>query len=390
MRNPRRLSSAAILVAALLLPLVACGGQAAPAQPAAPAPAAPATTSGGPAAPPPAGAAVAPAARPAAVQPLNPVVRVKYGSQEQVSGVGLYIAAEKGYFAAEGLEVEFIRIGGGPDAAPALATGDLDFAQGAMDPATFNAILRGVPLKFVTHLSLNREDAVTSGLMIRQDVIDSGRYREPQDLRGLTVGTGPAAGSITELFLSRVLDHWGLTLADVQPVNLSYVDMTTALSNNRLEAAWNIQPFITALEARGVAKMVAPLGQFYPGAVTNTLLISPVFAERQPEAARRFVTAQVRGQRDFWHAFIKRDNVAGQEAIVDALTKYTPVKDPQQWRDTIMPGVAPNGELSDAIVDDYQNYFVKAGSQREKIETAKVVDHSYVEYALERLGREPY
>ncbi|HEY7062813.1 MAG TPA: ABC transporter substrate-binding protein [Chloroflexota bacterium] len=373
------------LLLILAIALLTCGQPPAPAKPAAPTQQAPAQ----PAAPAPSAASGAPAARPA-VQPLNPIVRVKYGTQEQVSGASLYIAAEKGYFAEEGLEVEFTRIGGGPDAAPALATGDLDFAQGAMDPATFNAILRGIPLKFVTHLSLNREDAVTSGLMIRQDVIDSGRYRDPQDLRGLTVGTGPAAGSITELFLSRVLDHWGLTLADVQPVNLSYVDMTTALSNARLDAAWNIQPFITALESRGVAKMVAPLGQFYPGAVTNTLLISPVFAERQPEAARRFVTAQVRGQRDFWHAFIKQDNVAGQEAIIEALTKYTPVKDPQQWRETIMPGVGLNGELSDAIVDDYQDYFVKAGSQREKLATAKVVDHSYVEYALDRLGREAY
>src|SRR5712692_7218779 len=78
----------------------------------------PASATGSPSAPaaPPSAPAAAPTAR-AVVQPLNPPVQVRYGSQEQVSGVGLYLAQEKGYFKEEGLEVEFIRVGGGPDSA---------------------------------------------------------------------------------------------------------------------------------------------------------------------------------------------------------------------------------------------------------------------------------
>src|SRR5262249_54575630 len=171
-----------------------------------------------PGAVPPPASTPAPAAQArAAVQPLNPPVKVRYGSQETVGGVGLYLAQEKGYFKEEGLEVEFERVTGGPDAVPALASGDLDFSQGALDPATFNAILRGIPIKFVTHLSLNRTDQVSSGLLIRQDLVDGGRFRELPDVKGMTIAIGPGTGSSAEMYLSRVLASVGLTIADVDP-----------------------------------------------------------------------------------------------------------------------------------------------------------------------------
>src|SRR5262249_40080324 len=109
------------------------------------------------------------------------------------------------------------------------------------------------------------------------------------------------------------------------------------------------------LQRGGPGGRVHPLTEVYPGAITNALIISPVFAQSQPEAARRFVTAQMRGQREFWHAFIRKDTPAAQDEIIEVLTKYTPVKDPRQWRETVMPSVGLNGELSDAMVDDFQN-----------------------------------
>jgi hypothetical protein len=36
-----------------------------------------------------------------------------------------------------------------------------------------------------------------------------------------------------------------------------------------------------------------------------------------------------------------------------------------------------------------QDFFVRVGNQREKIDLGRVIDRSYVDYALERLGRVP-
>jgi ABC-type nitrate/sulfonate/bicarbonate transport system substrate-binding protein len=44
---------------------------------------------------------------------------------------GLYVAQERGYFAQEGLSVEFIKDLYGPNAFPALATGQIDAVGGA-------------------------------------------------------------------------------------------------------------------------------------------------------------------------------------------------------------------------------------------------------------------
>ncbi len=62
-------------------------------------------------------------------------------------GYAMYqVAAAKGYFADEGLEVEIVNAGGGV-ATPALVSGDVQFtgSPGAAIPA----ILKGAPLKLV-------------------------------------------------------------------------------------------------------------------------------------------------------------------------------------------------------------------------------------------------
>ena len=54
-----------------------------------------------------------------------------------------------------------------------------------------------------------------------------------------------------------------------------------------------------------------------------------------------------------------------------------------------MHGVDPNGLVDEQILNDVQDYYLRAGTQLQKIAPSRLVDRSYVEYALERLGRVP-
>ena len=54
-----------------------------------------------------------------------------------------------------------------------------------------------------------------------------------------------------------------------------------------------------------------------------------------------------------------------------------------------MPAVDPNGTMDERVLDDYQDYFVKTGTQQRKLDLRRVIDRSYVDYALQRLGRLP-
>ena len=69
------------------------------------------------------------------------------------------------------------------------------------------------------------------------------------------------------------------------------------------------------------------------------------------------------------------------------MTQHTQLKDPAQYARLGWHGVDPNGELDIAVLDDMQDYFLKVGTQQQRLDMTRVVDRSYLDYALGRLGR---
>jgi NitT/TauT family transport system substrate-binding protein len=221
---------------------------------------------------------------------------------------------------------------------------------------------------------------------MRQDLLDSGRYKEPRDLRGMTIALS-SLGATPQLYTERILARGGLTADDVTFTLLSFPDMVPALANKAIDAAWLTEPLIAVVQAQGIGKDVFASGDAYPGAVTMVLVVSPVFAQENPEAVRRFVVAHLRGQRDYYRAIIKDEG--GKEDVFQILARHTAVKDLALYPRMGMHAVDPNGGMDERILDDYQDYFVKAGTQQRKLDLSRVIDRTYVNYALERLGRLP-
>ncbi|HLH21347.1 MAG TPA: ABC transporter substrate-binding protein [Chloroflexota bacterium] len=387
---------------ALMIALAACapsgaGGPAAgPGHPAAPLPG----TSTGAAPPTAATAPTSPTAAPiasvtataapgagaaqAAPPPLSPPVAVKVGSQGTVAERGIFIALERGYFAEEGLDVDLIPAR--TDQIPLLVTGELDFSNGGSDPSVFNAVLRGVGAKIVAYNIVIGENDHSSAFVVRKDLLDSGQYQAPKDLKGRTIGVPPASAT-PMLFLERWLAKGGLTLPDVQITNLPFADLVPALANRGLDAAFLAEPFITIAERQGAGVEAAPTGDLYPGMVGNVLTISPVFADKQPEAARRFVTARLRGIRDYYRAVQQNDG--GRDDIVQILIKYTPIKDPNLYGRLLTSPVDPNGGMPERPLSELQDYYVQTGAVQQPVDVRQVLDPSYTDYALGRLGRLP-
>ncbi len=328
----------------------------------------------------------APAPAAPATKPLSPPVAVKLGTIGIVAEAGYFIALEKGYFAEEGLDLETVAFQRSGEQIPPLATGDLHFGSMTLDGSLFNAAQRDIELKIIAYNSLLTPAHYTAGIVVRQDLIDSGRYRDPADLKGMTIAL-PSLGATPQLYTERVLARGGLTGDDVTYVQLAFPDMVPAFANRAIDAAWLVEPLVAVVEARGLARTMVTSGDAYPGAVTMVLVVSPVFAREQPEAVRRFVVASLRGQRDYYRAFML--NEGGKDEVIQILTKHTTVTDPALYARMGMHAVDPNGEMDERILDDYQDYFVKVGTQQRKLDLSRVIDRSYVQAALERLGRLP-
>src|SRR5262249_56534833 len=120
----------------------------------------------------PAGAAAAGQARARPPGPTAPGM----GYPRLAVDVGIYIADARGYLQQEGIDLELIYFANGSEMIPALATGQLEIGGGAANPATLNAIARGIPLKAVLDRGSFRPGVVgDQSVVIRKEVYDRGR-----------------------------------------------------------------------------------------------------------------------------------------------------------------------------------------------------------------------
>src|SRR3954454_333675 len=134
----------------------------------------------------PAASATAPApsaASGAAPAALQPPVRIKTGVNGFALEAGHYIARERGYFQAEGLEVEFVPFSRGIEQIAPLTTGEIHFGNVGPDPGLFNAALRGIDVRIVAHNGWATPEDGHSGLIVRQDLLESGQFKELKDLK---------------------------------------------------------------------------------------------------------------------------------------------------------------------------------------------------------------
>jgi NitT/TauT family transport system substrate-binding protein len=265
-----------------------------------------------------------------------------------------------------------------------LATGQVGVGAASIDSSLFNAVLRGIDVKMIAATSTITPDSTNGAIVVRQDLVEGGRYREPKDLAGLHVAVA-GEGGVIQFYLERVLNRAGLNYGDVRTSVILFPEALTAMANKAVDASYEPEPFITYGVAQGIAKPVVYSGHIYPGGTTGVMLLSPVFAREQPEAARRFVAAWLRGVRDYYRAF--QQNAGDKDAIVQILTQHTDVKDPALYAKMGLPTLDPNGEIAQWSIDEMQDYFVQAGSQQQKVDLGQMIDRAYLDYALQRLGR---
>ena len=200
------------LTTACLLVLTACGG--ATDDPAAGAsdPATPGTTTATPATTVPAtanedgGATVA--TTPDALTPVT--FMAGFSPQANLPFVGVYAAADQGFFADEGLEVEIQHTGGGGEHLQLLTTGTVDITTQDAAVLLERRVDPGLPLVSLALLGQTGQQAFVA--------LEESGIETPADWAGRTVGfkgTPPP-----DLFA--ILDAVGLTEQDIELVNVGF------------------------------------------------------------------------------------------------------------------------------------------------------------------------
>ncbi len=311
-------------------------------------------------------------------RPAPQAERVRVGFLKVLGEAPMVLARERGYFAAEGIDVELVDFAVTADALPPLGTGQLDVITGGLNPAVFNAVARGVGVKIVADGGSVGPDNDYLALVVRRELVDNGRYRGPVDLRGLRIAV-PGPYAVVHYVLKVLLDQQGLSLADVDVVPVSMADHASAVSRGAVDAAFSVEPFVSQAVRLGAVRVLGA-HEVTPNLTGGITLYSPAFPARAPELAERYLVAWLRGVADYNAAFgpDRRDT----EAAVQLLRERGIIVDPT----TQLPGFRADGRFDVEGMRGMLDWYVAEGVVPPGIDLATVVDFQYVDRAAQRLG----
>lgn len=310
--------------------------------------------------------------------------KVRIGVLPIASAAGNWIGVAKGYFEQEGIEPEINVFQTAADMVAPLAAGQLDVGAGAPGVGLAQAVMRGIDIKIVADQATLVPGSGYQAIIVRRDLFESGQMTGPADLKGRRYAMPSTTGITPEAMLHQYMQRAGLTARDVDLVAMPFPDMLPALANGAIDASLSIDPFLTQILETGSAVVLERADTIYPDQQVAVLLYSGEFAKRT-DLAVRYMVAYLRGVRDYNDAFVKNDPTKRTE-VIDILAEYTPVKNKLLYEKMGFPGLNPNGAVNVASLKADQDYYLAAKLQERPADIDRMVDPSFAEAAVRRLG----
>jgi NitT/TauT family transport system substrate-binding protein len=280
---------------------------------------------------------------------------VKYGAVVLLAGAPIYLASDRGYFAEEGIDFEFVPFDSGALAIAPTAAGQLEIAQAPLGPAFFNVLSRGVPLTAIAALTYS--DAT---LIVRKDWMDSGQVKSVADLRGKRVSLN-VEGSAVDYTLRRTFLHEGVRLDEIEIQRLANSDLAPALANG-------------AVDAGGVSD---------PLPIERAGLAVPSMLAKGEGTIVRFMKGYLKGMRDY-EAVLQPDGRITDPAAVEIMSRWTHIA-PDTVVQTTLSEQVPNGAIDLDDLDNIQSYWVSDGAVSTPVNLSQFVDSHFAAAARAQL-----
>ena len=205
-----------------------------------------------------------------------------------------HIAQEEGYFADENLEVEFVRLTRNIDAIPALAQGQVDAGTGQLTIAMLNAIAGGARIRAVVGNGHLAPDGCTfHGIVVRRDLVEATESTGPELFHGRRVELDIALPHA--YWFEKVLQPAGLTLDDIEIVNVPTAATVDAFVTGAFDATGVTEPRITQILESGQAVLWKGAEEVVPDYQQNLIFFGSNLLDERPEVGERFIKALLRG-----------------------------------------------------------------------------------------------
>jgi NitT/TauT family transport system substrate-binding protein len=304
---------------------------------------------------------------------------VKVGLARSVSNAAELIATERGYFKEHGIKLEIELLDSSANAIALLAQNRFQIVAGGISAGYFNAMEKELPITIVAD---RVSTPIGHNLMLRPDLKD--KVQEIRQLKGKIIASnGP--GSVSTYETGKILETVGLTIADVEIKILPFTQMGIALSNKAIDAAIVIPPFVWQFEEQKIAVPFADADKLVEPRPLSiaVIMINTDWARKNPDLVHNYFTAWLRGVRDYCQAY---HGGSTRNAIIDVLVSSGTERRPELLHKYPWPARSPYGRINTASMLDIQDWYVRHKLANAKFSPERLVDTSYLDDAVHRLG----
>ena len=315
------------------------------------------------------------AAAVAQAQDLMPLrVQIYPGAYTSIT---VHVADEKGFFEANGLEVEKIPAQSSSASIAALIGGSLDVAESGADFVLAN-IDKGIDIKFVSANEVKNYATVIASTKLDLPNASKGYPELMQDFKGKRIGVN-AIGSTLYLVAQMALKDAGMSDEDVEFVATGTGANTfAAWQAGGVDVQFTFAPIPELLEAIDLAKPVMVLGNNGPEIVRFQGLYSGWVSRGDViEERKEAIDAFIKSIQDA-HNWIR--DPANHEELVTLAQKYSPVSGlSEEENEEVLTTVIENyrqfwgSEISDEAIDLWNDYSLRTNLIKRRVPIDDVV-----------------
>jgi NitT/TauT family transport system substrate-binding protein len=290
------------------------------------------------------------------------------------------IAKDRGYFEDRNIELEIKRIQSAPKATPQLASGDLDVATGSIGASLFNSVAQDIDIQVVADQTQYwRGQPSSNRILARSEAVPDtdSIYDLPEDLTVALHG----AGNVDSYVMGRILSLNDMTWADMERTETLYTQMPTLMAEGEIDICAIPDPLGLQVLDQADATQIGQASMVAPRMQIGAYMFGGPFTENSPDTATRWLEAYLEGVREYYElggfpsdevATIVSNEFDLPKAAIKASIPSLPHK---------------NGHLNTESIQNQQAYHACQGTVDETVDVSKVVDESYLEGALDTVGR---
>lgn len=182
---------------------------------------------------------------------------------------GWSVAAEKGFFKENGVDVKISMFTTDDEINAALVSGQLDGANVATHTA-LRLKAEGTPITIITVLDQSNE----------ADAILAKTGTKVADLKGKKVAF--EKGTTSDLLLNAALKANGMTIADVDAQNIPAADVGAALVSGKVDVGVTYEPYITAVLKDNKDYGIVYAAKEIPGIISDVFVVRDEVIKKKP------------------------------------------------------------------------------------------------------------